>query len=776
MLNSPLQQALNSIAPSWPLDSAVAINPHWQRISKPIDAVANRLALLADFNVLPTRAYLKTQWQSGRIRPEHLQQALTQSGQAFSLVDCLNALDEARPAAMPLVVDLLDAAKPSKQRLPWRGAITFQLSQSCAAYFDQDQAHWQPLRQGGLYEFWLDTLTHDRGTATVMGLPKLNKALAELPAQAEPLLATAQALFGFTDEVWQAYLEALLLSINGWASWCAWLKFEADKQQQPEQHLYELLAMRLAWELMLLKCFPELHASTLNQLQQQWLQFPTRLQQQAPHFALDLIWQNALELGFEQPLLAKLAKASTAATTTAKTAAKTTHTQMIFCIDIRSEPMRRAIESTQADIETRAYAGFFGLPMAYQPLGSHSFRPQLPGLACATVQVTDEPLPNEQKFLHKRQQQLAAGQQWNNTVTWPNSTFSFVEAVGVGYLPRIWRWLKPSQAALKASTLRPRVQHLSALEKAKLAANALETMGLVNHFARLVVLVGHASHSTNNAHSSTLDCGACGGQSGEANVRAMAALLNEAEVRSELHTLGIDIPASTQFMPALHCTTTDEITGFELDTLSPMHLEQWQNLHPSLAQAGDQARRERAITLAMQAQGSEKAVLKRFRKRANDGSQTRPEWGLTGNAGFIIGPRALTAAGNFSRCYLHDYQAQEDPDFSILERLMTGPLLVTHWLNMQYHASTVDPLHYGSGNKVLHNVVGGHIGVFEGNGGDLRIGLPKQSLFDGSHWRHEPLRQTTLIAAPQAAIDTIIAKHPVLQQLVNNQWLKIYAV
>ena len=107
---------------------------------------------------------------------------------------------------------------------------------------------------------------------------------------------------------------------------------------------------------------------------------------------------------------------------------------------------------------------------------------------------------------------------------------------------------------------------------------------------------------------------------------------------------------------------------------------------------------------------------------------------------------------------------------------MIGPLLVTHWLNMQYHASTVDPLYYGSGNKVLHNVVGGHIGVFEGNGGDLRIGLPNQPLFDGSHWRHEPLRQTTLIAAPQAAIDTIIAKHPVLQQLVNNQWLKIYAI
>lgn len=48
-------------------------------------------------------------------------------------------------------------------------------------------------------------------------------------------------------------------------------------------------------------------------------------------------------------------------------------------------------------------------------------------------------------------------------------------------------------------------------------------------------------------------------------------------------------------------------------------------------------------------------------------------------------------------------------------------MLVTNWINCQYHASTCDPARLGSGNKALHNVVGGHIGVFEGTGGDLRI-------------------------------------------------------
>lgn len=92
------------------------------------------------------------------------------------------------------------------------------------------------------------------------------------------------------------------------------------------------------------------------------------------------------------------------------------------------------------------------------------------------------------------------------------------------------------------------------------------------------------------------------------------------------------------------------------------------------------------------------------------------------------------------RCLRHDYDPGKDTDGSVLELLLTAPMLVTHWINWQYHASTCDPEHLGSGNKLLHDVVGGCIGVFEGNGGELRIGLSKQSLHDGARCMHEPLR------------------------------------
>ena len=290
-----------------------------------------------------------------------------------------------------------------------------------------------------------------------------------------------------------------------------------------------------------------------------------------------------------------------------------------------------------------------------------------------------------------------------------------------------------------------------------------------------MLLVGHGSQTSNNAHAAALDCGACCGQTGEVNARSLALLLNEAAVRHGLHSQGIKIPADTAFVAALHNTTTDEIEGFDLDLLAPAAQARWARLQSVFDQACDQVRRERAPKLGLDPRASQSDLLDQLRRRANDGAQTRPEWGLAGNAAFLIAPRARSRGTDLAgRSFLHDYDATQDADGSVLELLMTAPMLVTHWINWQYHASTCDPLHLGSGNKVLHNVVGGHIGVFEGNGGDLRIGLSHQSLHDGKRWVHEPLRLTVVIDASAQAIEAVIRKHAVLQQLLTNGWLYLW--
>ena len=153
----------------------------------------------------------------------------------------------------------------------------------------------------------------------------------------------------------------------------------------------------------------------------------------------------------------------------------------------------------------------------------------------------------------------------------------------------------------------------------------------------------------------------------------------------------------------------------------------------------------------------------------------RPEWGLADNAAFIVAQRARTRHINLGgRSFLHDYDWRLDEDLSVLTLIMTAPMVVTHWISMQYHASTVDNQRYGSGNKVLHNVVGGRLGVFEGNGGDLRIGLPKQSLHDGQTLRHTPLRLSVFIEAPCLSIDTVMARHETVRHLVENGWLHLF--
>ena len=64
--------------------------------------------------------------------------------------------------------------------------------------------------------------------------------------------------------------------------------------------------------------------------------------------------------------------------------------QAVFCIDVRSEVYRRALEARSPAVQTMGFAGFFAIFIAYRPLGSEMVRPQLPGLLAPGLCVTDE--------------------------------------------------------------------------------------------------------------------------------------------------------------------------------------------------------------------------------------------------------------------------------------------------------------------------------------------------------------------------------------------------
>lgn len=127
------------------------------------------------------------------------------------------------------------------------------------------------------------------------------------------------------------------------------------------------------------------------------------------------------------------------------------------------------------------------------------------------------------------------------------------------------------------------------------------------------------------------------------------------------------------------------------------------------------------------------------------------------------------------RAFLHDYDPVTDHDGSVLQLILTAPVIVASWINLQYYASTVNNRLWGSGNKVLHNVVA-KFGIWEGNGGDLRTGLPLQSLHDGANWIHQPLRLQVFIEAPRTRIDMVLQNNPNVKMLVENDWIALLAI
>ena len=277
----------------------------------------------------------------------------------------------------------------------------------------------------------------------------------------------------------------------------------------------------------------------------------------------------------------------------------------------------------------------------------------------------------------------------------------------------------------------------------------------------------HGTETVNNPHASSLDCGACGGAPGGASARIAAAILNDSEVRAGLVERGITIPDDTWFVAAEHDTVADLVRIFDHDIIPATTRPLVDALQRDLDTAGQRNSLDRAQRLP----GSDARV----RDRGRDWAQVRPEWGLAGNGAFIIGPRSMTSEHDLrGRSFLHSYVAERDPDGVALETIMTAPLVVAQWISSQYYFSTVEPHIFGAGDKMLHNPVGG-IGVVVGQGGDLAVGLPMQSVMLGEQRAHDPLRLLAVVQAPLDRIEGIILRNSGLRQLVEGEWIHVVA-
>ena len=781
-----IASALDFIVPSWPLQNAVAVNPFWNLKNQEIASVLEELAPIVHESLYMSLNYYLGRYQAGFITDRALHCALQAARLRLpSVPEHIDELVQLSKTDCDITQKCLTFAEyfDQEQGTSWASTVQRQISHYAAAYFDQGQAVAPfPWKDASFWQAWKSAQSAD-GTMEAFGIKNF-RDLLEIPRDggaeefAQKALTELQLPSPFVET---RYLRRLLATVFGWATQfqlCEWQK-SLGYSNIPEARSVELLAVLLTYDRTLRKVAQGINSTVFDRWKMSISSHLTEQESRVHSFELHQIWQSALELSYQTDLAAKIHQVSV----NKKNHHHETRYQIALCIDVRSEVLRRALEDTSSEVATVGFAGFFGMPFTYRAVDEKKPTARLPVLLPPAFAV-DEKSGQQEPI----QRQALVQSFFRNLRKAPLSSFAYVEIFGiysvVKMLQNTWQGTWQGTPAIK-KTVRlsdrdrgPDIQSLRQSNgtcltldaKIERAAVILRHMGVTKSLRqsppRILVIMGHASEHLNNAFRSSLECGACGGHAGDINARVLTDLLNDPDIREGLAQKGLNIPPETWVVAALHETVTDEIVVFDRQKIPPSHSEDMTRLEILFSQASLKARHER--------QGSRSHHLDPLAgRRSHNWSETRPEWGLAGNASFIVAPRSFTKNVNLAgRAFLHDYDASQDEGFATLELIMTAPMLVTHWINIQYYVSTVAPRFYGSGNKALHNLVN-ESGVFEGNGGDLRVGLPLQSVHDGEKFVHEPLRLSVLIAAPRHAIEDIIRKHESVRHLVDNGWIHL---
>ena len=751
--------AARAIPPLFPLASSVAVNPFLGQMGDSLAKTAARLGRVSGTQVTQPREWYLARIADGRISDADLAAALSASPDADRPTD-LAALKTAmmQPATVQQALPSVAGLAAEASEIDWPGVVNDRIGTFAAGHFDMGQALWTTVPGTSAYPAWRSFAAHDL-TPESAGLAGFAAFVAGAPALATDALAWAAARLGLTNAALDTSFHAALMSLGGWSQYARYTLWQAELAGGTDSDVTDLLVIRLMWDVALL-------AQYQGKIGDKWAAVvaahATPLKP-SPTQVTCAILQEAAERAAQRDMAAAFA-----APAPAKSEARPA-LQAAFCIDVRSEVFRRALEGVAPGIQTIGFAGFFGVFVEHRPFASDVPEARLPVLLNATVKSCAIP-PNAGAEDAARIS-ARAKRAWGRFKLAAVSSFAFVEATGPVYAGKLVRdalGLGPSHLPHDpAPQLSP---GLDVAQKLASAEMVLRAMSMTGGFARIVLLAGHGANVTNNPHASALHCGACGGYSGEVNARLLASLLNDAEVRQGLPARGITIPDDTLFVAGLHDTTTDDVLVYDGDQPSAVHAKDLIELKRWLAAAGLIARGERALRLP-RAKGAGDIA-----GRSRNWAEVRPEWGLAGCRAFVAAPRSRTAMQNLGgRAFLHSYDWRADKGFGVLELILTAPVVVASWISLQYYGSAVAPEAFGGGNKLLHNVTGG-IGVVEGNGGLLRGGLPWQSVHDGADLVHEPLRLSVVVEAPQDAINDILARHDGVRALFDNRWLHLFTL
>lgn len=773
--------ATQVVAPSWPLSSTIAVNPLAGFEDRPFEQALLDASLLFATRGLLTLAEYRAAHAAGRIPDHQLDAAIERHVAALDpahrgaigpeqlrwlRLDLLLGPDEPAPTR---VLRTLAEAHDDDHGTHLRRALDLELADACARWTTASTPGHEAV---SLWDVWRADHHHladDHALALVTALDALR-----VPPHAQ-----------------RAYLERHLSALPGWSAHLRW-----RVEHGSPLALEHLLAAGVTREAELLAEAGERttwfhddgtapRAATTPVAERAAaiaadgtppLDAVAAALELLPGTARALVWQDAYERAVHDPLLTAITTGDEIPPSPRPSGGDRLLAQVVCCIDVRSEGLRRQLEAVGGSdrYQTFGYAGFFGLFAHIDPVTGGVGADQCPVLVAPNVTLQETAPPGSEHAVEleidRRSQVAAADDAWRAAKYHPIAPLALAEGAG---------WLAGPVAALRTARLWPSRRRATAAapdpsplaidRRAAIVAGVLQ-LGIAPRLAPLVVLCGHTSHADNNPMESGLACGACAGHSGAPNARAVAAMANDPEVRAALTAQGLPIPATTWFLAAEHDTSTDRVAILDRHLVPAELVSRLEQLEADLAAAGHRATADRMAQLP----GAPRSVAA-ARRRTRDWAEPVVELGLAGNHAFVIGPRRLTQHLDLGRrAFLHSYEADRDPDGSTLAGILTAPLVVGQWISAQYHLSTTDPDQFGSGTKVVHNVLG-DVGVLSGPGGDLRRGLALQSVRDGERLLHEPVRLLAVVQGRLEHIDAAIEASTTLRQLVHHRWIHLVA-
>jgi len=492
-----------------------------------------------------------------------------------------------------------------------------------------------------------------------------------------------------------------------------------------------------------------------------------------------MIWQVAFEWTYYDEVLAGLSSVDK----DAEEKNKSKSFQALFCIDERECSLRRHIEKIDDLCETFGTPGFFGVEFYFQPHQGKFYEKLCPAPVTPKYLIKELPFKKEIKheFLyHPSSASFGIG----SLMSFFGAILAIPKLVQQLFNPKMSPAIsnafahqrKDAELTVENSNTAETENDLQIGFTVKEMTNRVEALlrgiGLIENFAPLIYVIAHGSSSANNPHHGAHDCGACSGRPGSVNAKVFSIMANHDKVRNELALRGVNIPAETQFVGALHDTAADEIEYYITSTLTAenknAHQANCKNIETALdLNAKERSRRFASIPT--------KAPLRKIRNAIKQRSvsmfEPRPELGHGTNTLCIVGPRKLTKKLFLDRrAFLNSYDYKNDLEGKLLSGIMKPLGPVCGGINLEYYFSRVDNYRLGAGTKLPHNVMG-LVGVANSCDGDLRPGLPLQMIEV-----HDPVRLLIIVEHfPQVILNTIQAV-PEMYQWFANEWVHLIAI